>query len=75
MLQKHINHDGLQAKLTELADISSSELVADWKRDDYLRAVGQYLLDIDKLTTKELEDFLDKATAGRKAKSTDWFME
>ncbi|MBF0496205.1 MAG: Rpn family recombination-promoting nuclease/putative transposase [Deltaproteobacteria bacterium] len=65
LLQKCINDDGLPAKLSELADISA-ELAADWSRDNYLRTVGQYLLDTDKLTMKELDDFLDKAYAGRR---------
>ncbi|MBF0549145.1 MAG: hypothetical protein HQK60_01295 [Deltaproteobacteria bacterium] len=64
LLQKYINDDGLPAKLPELARMST-ELPAGWSRDNYLRTVGQYLLDTDKLTTKELDDFLDKATAGR----------
>ncbi|MBF0510007.1 MAG: Rpn family recombination-promoting nuclease/putative transposase [Deltaproteobacteria bacterium] len=60
LLQKYINDDNLPAKLTELARIST-ELPAGWSRDNYLRTVGQYLLDRDKLTTKELDHFFDKA--------------
>ncbi|MBF0526437.1 MAG: Rpn family recombination-promoting nuclease/putative transposase, partial [Deltaproteobacteria bacterium] len=64
LLQKHINDDQLITRLPELADIYA-ELPTAWNREEYLRAVAQYLLNTDKLTRRDLDNFLDQATAGR----------
>ncbi|MBF0498152.1 MAG: Rpn family recombination-promoting nuclease/putative transposase [Deltaproteobacteria bacterium] len=64
LVQKYFFDDKLLDKLGELSCISK-ELPADGNRDKYLRSVAQYLLGTDKITRKDLENFLDQATDGR----------
>ncbi|MBF0551978.1 MAG: Rpn family recombination-promoting nuclease/putative transposase [Deltaproteobacteria bacterium] len=63
-VQKHFSDDNLSARLAELAVISG-ELTPERDRDEYIKVVVQHLVHTEKLTPKDIYNFIDQTITGR----------